>query len=50
MHDIDENGIVLGAGLTFIDKDSVNISMRYTSELRSHSKSHAFTLGIRYEF
>ena len=48
--DIDENGIILGAGLTFIDKDSVNISMRYTSELRSHSKSHAFTLGIRYEF
>lgn len=48
--DIDENGIILGAGLTFIDKDSVNISMRYTSELRSHSDSHAFTLGIRYEF
>lgn len=48
--DIDKNGVILGAGLTLINKDSVNISMRYMGELRNHSKSHALTVGIRYEF
>lgn len=48
--DIDEDGAVLGAGLTFINKGNVSISVEYVGELRSHYESHALTGGIRYEF
>ena len=48
--DIDEDGVILGAGLTFINRGNVSISVEYVGELRSHYESHALTGGIRYEF
>jgi outer membrane autotransporter protein len=48
--DIDEDGAILGASLTLINRDNVSISMKYTGELRNHYEAHALSGGIRYEF
>ncbi len=47
---IDRDGVVLGGALTVIRKNNLSLSLRYTGELRSHSRAHALTGGIRYEF
>ncbi len=48
--DIDKDGIVLGAGLTFIRKNNLSFSVKYTGELRSHYEAHSLGGGVRYEF
>jgi outer membrane autotransporter protein len=48
--DVDDDGVILGAGLTLIGKSNVSLSVNYSGELRSHYEAHALTGGIRYEF
>ena len=47
---VDDDGIILGGSLTFINKGNVSISVNYTGDLRSHYEAHTLTGGIRYEF
>ncbi|RPJ31211.1 MAG: autotransporter outer membrane beta-barrel domain-containing protein [Planctomycetaceae bacterium] len=48
--DIDRDGVLLGAGLTLINKGRLNLAIHYIGEVRSHYDSQAVIGGLRYEF
>jgi len=48
--DVERNGLVLGAGLTFIHKSGFSTSFRYKGEFRGGYKSNGVMGEIRYSF
>ncbi len=48
--DIDKDGAIVGANVTFINHKNVSISVRYAGEFRSHYEAHSLSGRIRYEF
>jgi len=48
--DVERNGLILGAGLTFIHKSGLSTSFRYKGEFREGYKSNGVMGEIRYSF
>jgi uncharacterized protein YhjY with autotransporter beta-barrel domain len=48
--DVERNGLILGAGLTFIHKSGFSTSFRYKGDFRGDYKSNAVMGEIRYVF
>jgi outer membrane autotransporter protein len=48
--DIDRNGIVLGAGISFMQKGGFSARLRYEGELREDYRSHGVLGELRYAF
>jgi outer membrane autotransporter protein len=48
--DVERNGAVLGAGITFIHKSGLSTSLKYKGEFREKYKSNAIMGELRYTF
>jgi uncharacterized protein with beta-barrel porin domain len=46
----EENGIVVGAGITFLNKGGFTASLRYSGEVREDYQSHGLYGLLRYDF
>jgi len=48
--DLDQDGVLIGAGVTALNKESLSLDIRYDTELRGDFTSQRIAGGIRYEF
>jgi outer membrane autotransporter protein len=48
--DIDKDGVIIGGGMTLLNKAGVSLYFRYDSEIRSDYAAQQLSGGLRYEF
>jgi outer membrane autotransporter protein len=48
--DVDQDGVVIGTGMTLLNRAGLSLYLKYSSEFRSDYKAHVLYGGLRYEF
>ena len=48
--DVDEDGVIIGTGMTLLNRSGLSLYLKYSSEFRGDYKSHVLYGGLRYEF